>query len=65
MKTATTFFTGSKETANEIANEYNELLNTSTFKAERTNEENVFKITGLVSEEDLRNFNIEDEFIID
>ena len=65
MKTATTFFTGSKETANEIANEYNELLNTSTFKAERTKEDNVFKITGLVSDDDLNNYNIKEEFIID
>ena len=64
MKTATTLFTGLKETANEIANEYNQLLNTNSFKAERTNDDNVFRITGLVSEEDLRKYNIKDEFII-
>lgn len=63
-KTATTNFIGSEETANEIANEYNELLNTNSFKVERTNEDNVFRISGLVSEEDLNNFNIKDEFII-
>ena len=64
MKTAITHFTGSEETANEIANEYNELLNTNSFRVEKTNEENVFRIIGLVSEEDLSNFNIEDEFVI-
>ena len=64
MKTAITHFTGSEETANEIANEYNELLNTNSFRIEKTNEENVFRIIGLVSEEDLSNFNIEDEFVI-
>ena len=59
-----THFVGSEETANEIADEYNELLNTNSFKAEKTDDENVFRISGLVSEYDLTNTNIKDEFIV-
>lgn len=59
-----THFAGAIQDANEIASEWNELLNTNQFRSEGTNEPNVYKITGIVDEQDLVNFCIEDEFVV-
>ena len=59
-----TYFVGTKQDAIEIANEWNVLLKTNQFIARSTNEGNVHLIMGEVTKSDLKNFAIEQEFMV-
>jgi hypothetical protein len=59
-----TYFVGTKQEANEIANEWNVLLKTNQFIARSTDEGNVHLIMGEVTKSDLKNFAIEQEFMV-
>lgn len=59
-----TFYVGTQENANEIANEWNALLNTNKFYARKTDDSDAYLIRGMVSEDDLENFDIENEFMV-
>lgn len=59
-----TFFVGTQQDATELANEWNELLKTNEFNARSTRNADVYLIRGVVSEDDLENFDIENEFMV-
>jgi hypothetical protein len=59
-----TYFVGTKQDAIEIANEWNVLLKTNQFIARSTDEGNVHLIMGEVTKSDLKNFAIEQEFMV-
>lgn len=59
-----TFFVGTQQDASELANEWNELLKTNEFYARATNNADVYLIRGMVSEQDLQDFDIEHEFMV-
>ena len=59
-----TYFVGTKQDAIEFANEWNVLLKTNQFIARSTNEGNVHLIMGEVTKSDLKNFAIEQEFMV-
>jgi hypothetical protein len=60
-----TYYVGKEPDAIEIANEWNELLNTNEFKARTTRNPNEYLIMGLVTKDDLKKFPvIKNEFMI-
>ncbi len=59
-----TYFVGTEQEAIEVANEWNELLKTNQINARGTKEMNVHLISGMVSKDDLKNFSIEQEFMV-
>lgn len=59
-----TFFTGSEQDAREFVLEWNVMLCTTTFRARPTEEENVYKITGRVTREDVIEYQMDDDFIV-
>jgi hypothetical protein len=59
-----TYFVGTKQEAIEIANEWNVLLKTNEFIARSTDEGNVHLIMGEVTKKDLKDFAIEQEFMV-
>lgn len=59
-----TFFVGTQQDATELANEWNELLKTNEFNARSTRNADVYLIRGMVSDDDLENFDIENEFMV-
>jgi hypothetical protein len=59
-----TFFTGSEQDAREFVLEWNVMLCTTTFRARPTEEEDVYKITGRVTSEEVIEYRMEEDFIV-
>ncbi len=64
MISVETFFTGSEQDANEFVLEWNVMLGTTTFRARPTEEEDVYKITGRVTREDVVEYRMDEDFIV-
>ena len=59
-----TFFTGSEQDVYEFVLEWNVMLCTTTFRARPTDEQDVYKITGRVTREDVNRYRMDEDFIV-